>query len=263
MTGSVADAAAAVNRSSARFSALLRSGLDGERSVVDSTWTIGDLGGHLASGAMAYRQVAEGEASPYTDLNDRAATNQARLEAESHTDLRALADVIDAEAARAVSVLEARPEGSLIAWHGGISMPVRAVLGAMVGEFQLHGMDLARTVRSPWRIHRRDALPAIDFFNAVTPHLLDHEAVQNVSAIIEVRYRGYVTSTFAFRDGALTVTPGRAAKADVHLSVDPVSFLLVGYKRSGLAKPILTGRALAWGRRPRLALRFPALFQAP
>jgi hypothetical protein len=78
-----------------------------------------------------------------------------------------------------------------------------------------------------------------------------------------VRFRGYETATFMFDDGKLSVRDGPATQADVRMSVEPVSFLEVGYKRKGLAVPILTGRAVAWGRRPWLALRFANLFQSP
>jgi uncharacterized protein (TIGR03083 family) len=263
MGGSVSEAAAAVDRSCARFTTLLRSGLDGDQRIKASTWTIRDLGSHLTSGILAYRQVAAGKPSPYADINERAETNELRLEATSHLSLEAMADIIDAECAVVVADLRAQPGDALIAWHGGITLTPRAVLGAMVGEFLFHGLDLARTVGARWRIDRVDALPAVDVFIEVAPHLLVRDVVRDVTATVEVRCRGYDTSTFEFRDGALTVTRGAASKPDVHMSVDPVSFLLVGYKRGGLAKPIATGRALAWGRRPWLALRFPGFFQAP
>lgn len=263
MTGSVSDAAAAVDRSCRRCTSLLRSGVHSERRIDGSMWTVRDLGCHLASGVAAYQQIAVGQSSPYVDLDDRASVNQARLEALAHLDLEALADIIETECARVVAALGARPDDLMIAWHGGIALPARAVLGAMVGEFLFHGLDLARTIGASWRIDRLDALPAIDFFNAVAPHLLVQDSARDITATIEVRCRGYDTSTFEFRDNALTVTRGPAAKPDVHMSVDPVSFLLVGYKRGGLIKPIVTGRAVAWGRRPWLALRFPGLFQAP
>ncbi len=263
MTGSGSDAATAVERSCRRFTSLLRSSVHGDRRIEGSAWTIHDLGCHLASGVAAYQQVAAGQSSPYLDIDDRASMNQARLEAIAHLDIEGLADIIETECLRVLAALSALPDDAVIAWHGGIALPVRPVLGAMVGEFLFHGLDLARTTGDSWPIDRLDALPAIDFFNAVAPHLLAQEAVRDITATIEVRCRGYDTSTFEFRESALTVTSGSTAKPDVHLSVDPVSFLIVGYKRGGLIKPIVTGRAVAWGRRPWLALRFPGFFQSP
>ena len=172
-----------------------------------------------------------------------------------------MSDTIDAEVARAVTALRDVPEAADISWHGGIRLPVRAVLGAMVGKLLIHGLDLARTVGRPWPIERHDALPVIDFFTAVAPHLVKDGL--DVAATVEVRFRGYETATFELDDGALVVRTGRAAQPDVRMSVDPVSFVLMGYKRVGLAVPVLTGRALAWGRRPWLALRFVGLFEDP
>lgn len=75
--------------------------------------------------------------------------------------------------------------------------------------------------------------------------------------------RGYETSTYTFEPGRLSVTSGRPSRRDVTMSLDPVAFLQIGYKRTGLARPILTGRAVAWGRRPWVALQFPGYFQDP
>jgi uncharacterized protein (TIGR03083 family) len=263
MSGTISDAADSVQRSCARVTGLLRSGIEGDRRITSSTWTIRDLAGHLTSGLDAYRQVAEGQPSPYEDIDDRAKTNQARLETTSHLSLQEMADMIDEHNAHVVAALVSRRENAVVAWHGGIELSVRAVLGAIAGEYLFHGLDLARTIGAPWPIDRADTFAIVDLFNTVTPHLLDHRRVRNLTATIEVRCRGYDTSTFEFRNGVLAVTPGPASSAHVRMSVDPVAFLLLGYKRAGLTKLLVTGRAVAWGRRPDLALRFAGFFQAP
>lgn len=262
MAGSVNNAVAAVQRTRARFTQLLRSGLVDTQQVKGLSWTIRDLAAHLASGSVAYRQMAEGEPSPYESLDRRQETNQQRLEAETTDDLVAMADQIDAEMARMLAAVGTRA-GDVVTWHGGQSLPVTAFLGSVVGEFLFHGCDLAGTVGQKWPIERRDALPVVDFFVAVTPLVLDERSTRDVKATYEVRFRGYETVTFAFDNGALSVRQGPAKRADVRMSLDPAAFLRVGYKRAGLAKPILTGQAVAWGRRPWLALRFPGMFQAP
>jgi uncharacterized protein (TIGR03083 family) len=262
MPSSVSSAVAAVERTQARFTQLLRSGLDGRRQVKGLSWTIRDLAAHLASGSVAYRQMAEGEASPYESFDVRGETNQQRLESESTQDLGVMADQIDTEIARMLAAVGNRAD-DVVSWHGGLSLPVNAFLGSVVGEFLFHGCDLARTLGQKWPIDRRDALPVVDLLIAVTPLIVDAEASRNVTATYELRFRGYDTATFAFGNGALAVKAGPAERADVRMSVDPSAFLRVAYKRAGLTVPILTGRAIAWGRRPWLALRFPGLFQAP
>ena len=263
MAATVEDAVASVEHSAGRFTSLLRAGLDSHQTVRGSAWTIGQLGAHLASGAFAYEEIVAGNVSPYLDLGERAATNQARLETESGRDLRTLADTIDQSVENILAAVRGRPADAVVRWHQGIPMTMRPFLGAMVGEFAFHGQDLARTVGVPWSIERHDAFPVVDFFAVVTPHILERKTTERLSAAVEVRVRGYDTATYRFEHATLTVTPGRGERPDVALSLDPIAFLQLGYKRSGLTKCIVTGRAVAWGRRPWIALEFPGFFQSP
>jgi Mycothiol maleylpyruvate isomerase N-terminal domain len=262
MPGSVGASIAAVQRTQTRVTQLLRSGLDGTRQVTGLSWSIRDLAAHLASGSAAYRQMAEGEPSPYDSVDGRGETNKARIEAEDTQDLNLMADQIDVEIARMLVAVGTRA-GDVVSWHGGKSIPVTAFLGSVVGEFIFHGCDLARTLGHKWPIDRQDALPVVDFLIAVTPVFVDSQASCDFKATYELRFRGYDTATFAFDHGTLVVSQGPTIRPDIRMSVDPAAFLGVAYKRSGLAIPILTGRAVAWGRRPWLALKFPGLFQAP
>ena len=154
---------AAIQRTEANFTRLLRSVHDGTRRVKRLSWTIRDLAAHLVSGSVAYRQVAEGDPSPYEALERRAETNQKRLEAESSQDLEAMADRIDAEVSKMLAALASRRDDDVVSWHGDRSLPLPGFLGAAVGEFMIHGRDLARTVGHRWPIDRRDALPGRRF----------------------------------------------------------------------------------------------------
>ena len=260
---SVDESVDALGLLSGRFTTLLRSGLPADRAVTGLDWTVRELGAHLASGAIAYGEMTVGGASPYRSIEARATTNRERIADEANDDLDALAATIDREVASMTPRLKALRETDEMPWHGGITLPATAFIGAMVAEFMFHGLDLARTAGADWPLDRSDARSAIDFFNAATPYVVDTTAAKGVTAAFDVRYRGYEPATFRFDDGALTVTPGRAERADVRLSVDPVAFLMLGYRRTTLPKVLASGRAVAWGRRPWLAFRFAGLFEAP
>jgi hypothetical protein len=261
MPVSVEDASKSVERFTRRFCTLVRSGITPSTHVAGLTWNAHDLVAHIASGAAAYREIAEGGDSPYLSLDTRQDTNQKRLQSLGDADLGAMADTIATEIAATLAAVRRRQQDT-VDWHGGIQLPTTAFLGAIVGELMIHGLDLARTARAAWPMRRQDSLPAVDFFNTVTPYVVA-PAARDLTAQIEVRYRGHDTVTLAFDRGELVVNPGRAGRADVHLSVDPVAFLLVGYRRQGLAPVVATGKAIAWGRRPLLAFRLPRLFEAP
>jgi hypothetical protein len=65
-------------------------------------------------------------------------------------------------------------------------------------------------------------------------------------------------------DGRLTVeSQVDGQPADCHISADPWAFIQVLYSRTGPIRPALTGRILAWGRRPWLAFALPSLFRNP
>lgn len=79
------------------------------------------------------------------------------------------------------------------------------------------------------------------------------------------RYRRMATTPQPFppsivRDGTASVERRRPDRADLHLSVDPVSFLLTSYGAPPRWRALLPGGALAWGRRPWLAGPFSRLF---
>jgi uncharacterized protein (TIGR03083 family) len=263
MAGSASAAIDAVERGTNRFTTLLRSGLDPQQRVKRSQWTVAQLGAHLASGAVAYHEMADGGQSPYVDFDARAATNQARLEELGEDDLSALANVIDEELGAVVAEARRLRDDAVMQWHGGLQMPLGAYLGALVGELVFHGQDLARTVKQPWPIEPSDAFPVIDFVAFVTPHILNPAKTADLTTRVELRVRDYETMTFVFEPAKLTVEAGGGKRRQVTMSVDPIALLQVAYKRSSLTRPILTGKAVAWGRRPWIALRFPGYFEAP
>ena len=70
-------------------------------------------------------------------------------------------------------------------------------------------------------------------------------------------------SSWCFDDGTVHVASGPAESVDCHVSADPAAFLLLMYGRQGPLRPALTGKVIAWGRKPWLAFRMQSLVQQP
>lgn len=119
----------------------------------------------------------------------------------------------------------------------------------------MHGLDIARTVRAPWPIARRDALLVVDGVMAMVPSYVDPEASANVRASYELRFRGGRRYRLVVDRGSASVEPA-GEPVDCWLSIDPVAFLLVGYGRAGQWSQVLRGKMLAGGRRPWLSMQF-------
>ena len=59
------------------------------------------------------------------------------------------------------------------------------------------------------------------------------------------------------------MNPARPGAIDVHISGDPAALLLVFYGREPQWRHIATGRMLAWGCKPWLALTLTSRFHKP
>jgi hypothetical protein len=99
--------------------------------------------------------------------------------------------------------------------------------------------------------------------NPILPGWVRPERVKDLNASFELRLRGQATYVWAFREGRLHVNPRDLAPVDVHVSADPAALLLVLYARQPLWRHVATGRLLAWGRKPWLALTLTSRFHRP
>jgi hypothetical protein len=150
-------------------------------------------------------------------------------------------------------------------FHG--QQPIRAdvALGVLLGELVVHGRDIAEALHQPWAIHPHHAALIIEALNPLLPGWVRPERVNGLNATFEIRLRGQATHIWVFRDGRLQINPPTAApkSLDAHISGDPATVLLVFYRREAQWKQIITGRMVAWGRKPWLALTLTSRFHTP
>jgi hypothetical protein len=106
---------------------------------------------HLIAVAELYREFLRGDTGGFATVAERQASNDRGIATVGECTGEDLARSVRALAAEA----EAAPAGLRIPWHGGLRLPVSAVLGIYLGELLVHGHDLAVAVGRPWRIPRR------------------------------------------------------------------------------------------------------------
>ena len=146
-------------------------------------------------------------------------------------------------------------------WHGE-PVALASMLGIGLAEYLLHGRDIARALSRRWSIRAADARLALAAALPLLPLLVNPVTTAGVHARYDLRVRGGARVSVTINDSALAVS-GDGESVDCHVSADPVALLLVAYGRRSQWVPILTGRLVAWGRKPWLGVRLVRYLVTP
>jgi uncharacterized protein (TIGR03083 family) len=259
-------ARAALRRAADDFLALIASAPDPDQPIPDSEWTVGDVAAHVALGSEAYLGYATGGTEAWVDVSDIAGGSLARssadrLAAEPARDLSALAARARAAVDALLDATDGRSADERVVWNG-TPATLGAMLGLGLGEYRLHGRDVAKALDRPWTITPEDARLILASALPMLPLLVDPAATAGVRARYDLRVRGGTRIGLSIRDGQLSMGAGDD-QVDCHVSADPVALLLVSYGRQSQWVPALTGKLVAWGRKPWLGLRLTHYLVTP
>jgi uncharacterized protein (TIGR03083 family) len=261
---SVDRAARAAGGAAAQLVALLRSGPDPGLDAV-GRWKVRDVAAHVAGGAEIYAQMLRGTPSPAPTIEAIATLNDQIVAELGDQDLPALADRTEAAAADMLAAAGRHHGDPDLPWQAGLRMPLSTVLAVSCGEYLVHGYDIAHAAGARWPVRAGWARTVFLGVLPVLPHYLLPERARGRPARYDVRLRGEraARAVFTVADGGLAIEAPAGRRADCYVSADPWAFLLVQYGRIGPLKPALTGQITAWGRRPWLGLKLPAMFRKP
>jgi uncharacterized protein (TIGR03083 family) len=227
-------------------------------------WTVRDVAAHLVTVTVRYADGPEGRGVWTRTPMDLPGLNHDQLAALGIATVGELA----ARLRRELTALRAQVQGygtdlPSYRFHGGERVRADIALGILLGELVVHGSDAARALRRPWSIDPAHAALIFEGLNPILPGWVRPERVRGLTAGVELRLRGQARHVWVFRDGRLQVDPPDPGRIDVHVSADPASFLLVCYARESQWKHLASGRILAWGRKPWLALTLTSRFHNP
>jgi len=241
--------------SSAQVADLLRDFPSGSSSVPGLKWTVGELGAHLVSVPRRYRRMME---TPEPFPESLSVVNDDEIRSVGSTDPQQLAGQLVSDVAELIRVLD--DDGDRAVPFFGMHHTVQGIGGVMLGELLLHGLDLARPLRRPWPIRRDQAIAIVRGLLPSVSYSVDPKVAVKATGTYHLRIRGGDDWTIEVRDGGAQIERGRPGRADLHVSAEPVAFLLVGYGRMSRWRALISARMLAWGRKPWLALPFSKLF---
>jgi uncharacterized protein (TIGR03083 family) len=234
------------------------------RVPASPAWTVRDVAAHLVTVTVRYSDGPKGRGTWTPTPVELPDLNRDQLQALSGATVGELTGRLRQELATVHAQL--RDYGSQVPtfrFHGGERVRADVAMGILLGELVVHGHDVAQALRQPWPIDPEHVALIVEGVNPILPGWVRPERVKDLSASFEVRLRGQATHVWAFRDGRLHVNPRDQATVDVHISADPAALLLVLYSRQPLWRHVATGRLLAWGRKPWLALTLTSRFHQP
>jgi uncharacterized protein (TIGR03083 family) len=256
-----AESLASLKRSQRRFGELLRSIADPGATAI-GRWTSADTAAHVAETFALEVGVLEGEGTPVQTIDAIADFNEEGLKRYRERNPKSIADRLDSVTTELVTALERWSWDEMVEWHGGIKVPVWMVPSILIGECLVHGFDIAKADGKSWSIPRDEAVVALAGASELVPYYVDEQATSDLDACFEIRLRGGPTMYLIFDRGRGRVEADTDRRIDVRMTVDPATYLLVGYKRISQWGPALKGQMLVWGRKPWLSLRLATAFKS-
>lgn len=240
----------------ARVGELLRAVPSGDLPLARVEWTAAETGAHLVSLTRRYRSMVRRLRRLPGSL---AEDNRRALAEVPERDPSALADLLTAEVDVLLDVLG--PDGNRPTWYFACPHTSAGLGAIMLTELLVHGLDLAQAAGRPWPISREQAAACVHGLVPAVIQFADAPAARAAAGTYHLHVRGSHDWTIRIDGDGAAVERGRPLRADLHFSVDPVAFLLTTFGHLGRTRAALTGRLVAWGRKPWLATRFAAAFR--
>jgi uncharacterized protein (TIGR03083 family) len=177
-------------------------------------WTLGETSLHIAGGPARYADFAGGRARPEPAI-DLSPVNLQRMAADPERAPSVLARRLAANTRRYLAETAELPATHPVPFFGGLTIELAAQSAILLGEFVVHGLDVARSIGRPWPIEAAHARLIVAAVTAVLPRYVDRAAAAGLTATYQVHLRGGPSfrpaSTAAPPRWAATPAPVRAA----------------------------------------------------
>ena len=253
-TYSPAQVADALVDAANRFADLIPAITDGDvASPYVADWSVDEIVRHVASASEIYGQIADQERELIATAAELPEYSAANIAAISDLTLAQCETKIRDDGARfADRVRVASADDPAVPFWAGSTANVVGLGGVLVGEYEIHGLDVAATLGRPWTIPPlHAAMTVLEAVDSAGAKWVNSKAAAGHSCSYEVRFRGGLGRIrMRFEAGELVTRPEEPWKPAVIMSADPVAFLRVFYRRQSQWNAIAKGQMMAWGTRP-------------
>lgn len=246
-----------------RFAALA-SITPAKHPIPGSDWTAGEVSAHLLTVVRRYTQrdltSAAGlsaDAGAISGLNEREMAEYAGVAVSEVLGLlwQELAD-LENQIPRTADLHQTYP------FHTGQPVDVAGWLGNLIGEFLVHGRDIARSRRKTWLIGSRNAALVLNLGIQAVPGFVSPDAGGDLK--LEIRTPQTKPWVLDLADGVLTSRRAeRREPVDVKVFTRTEPLVLNMYGRIGIPTMTALGAMVIGGRRPWRITRMASSFQPP
>lgn len=259
-TTTPAELAERIDRAYGRFDALVRE--VPADTVVGGTWTAGEVVGHLVNVVNRYTAF-----SPERLGATPRAVDAINAREVGEWSGRPLADAL-AALDREMDAFRRLwgPEGGMpldqpVPFHGSAKIDVQAVLTNLIGEYLVHGLDVAEAVGVPWEIDARDGALLATFGAQILPFYAKPEGSP---LVVRFDLEGMGPWVLSVDGPATTSRPPHADDdPDVVLDGPAAPAMLLFYGRLNLAGAEARGLRVVGGTHPERAATLTDRFESP
>lgn len=248
-------------------------------AVAVGEWRVVDVAAHLSHVAAGELMVANtigqdaGLGLPVEDDLVEAASrfNSASLGGDGERDPSVLAERIHKSVNEFLESMATTRGDEEVGWLGGLVLPSSCLVTHLLEELLIHGFDMSRAQKDRWEMDPGHAALGFGFFLDVLrlcpptmrSFFVNPEKGAELQACLDLRMRGGRRDFIIFEGGSVWVEAPSERTIDCHIFIDPRIAMLAGFGRISSTRAALSGRIVAWGRRPLLALKFPHLIRNP
>jgi uncharacterized protein (TIGR03083 family) len=232
--------------------------------IPGSEWTARDASVHLAGSHRRYLGYVSGNIRPAATLDKEVLDARARgqIAEDDEADPKILADEIRRGFAELMAETAAVPADRPIAYHAGLTPNLAELTCILLGEYVLHGYDVATALRRAWPIDPEQAALVVAAYRMVYRPTFRPAAAAGLQASYRVEIPGTEPFHMTVADGIYD-EPARPPTVDCVIAADPVTALLVQSGRLGQWPAIALGRLTFAGPHPEIGPRFADLFVFP
>lgn len=249
----------------ARLAGLVRTLPRTDIPIAGSEWTVREAVVHTVFMADLYSEIAAGTPGPIEGFSvETVARRNAERNADNpETDPGKLADQIERSAERFLAGTAGRSGAEQVHYveFAPDRIGLATLAGILLGEFVVHGFDVAATAGVPWPISVDEAMLTLGGYAPVLGMVTNPATAPGHTGAYGVSLRGGPSFVVRFTDGVYALEPD--GPVDCEISADPIAFLLVATGRLSPWHAIALGLLGAGGEHPERAMTFLTLFVFP